>query len=233
MSTNGSGDTADTGSRKAGRRWLRRGVLVACVVGLVALLVIFMVALDRRLEADLLEDHTSSLVTDAQAVRRALPSEEGDALVEATVALSRELGERITVIRSDGVVLADSERNTAVIENHAARPEVRRAMTGVIGVSSRLSETVERPLRYVALPPENGRIVRVADSTEHIASRVQGARTLVGITAVVGLAIGTVGALVLLNQLPGARRRARDDAAVAESPPEQGPPPEKRIHLGR
>jgi two-component system phosphate regulon sensor histidine kinase PhoR len=194
---------------------LRRGVLIGGLAGLLAVLSVFMVILDRWLAGDLLDDLTSSLVNHARAVRRALPPGDGLPLLESTVALSRELGNRITVIRSDGVVLADSERNPSVIENHAERPEVRQAMTGVIGVASRQSETVDRPLRYVALPPENGRIVRVADSMENISSRLRQARTLVGITGLLALAIGIVGVLVSVHHL----KRGRPSRRSKRSPP--------------
>lgn len=71
---------------------------------------------------------------------------------------------RITVIRADGVVLADSERNPATMENHASRPEVVQALRGTAGSGQRRSVTIGENFLYAAVPvgtpPET--IVRVA-----------------------------------------------------------------------
>jgi two-component system, OmpR family, phosphate regulon sensor histidine kinase PhoR len=70
----------------------------------------------------------------------------------------KQLGEeirgiRITVIDTDGTVLADSEQAPAVdMENHGSRPEVRSAMAGQTGVSQRYSTTVASDMLYVAIP---------------------------------------------------------------------------------
>lgn len=69
---------------------------------------------------------------------------------------SREIRTRVTVIASDGTVLADSERDPAGMENHKYRPEVTEALEGRIGKSLRYSVTVEERMLYVAFPLESG-----------------------------------------------------------------------------
>lgn len=73
---------------------------------------------------------------------------------------------RITVIDPAGVVIADSERDPARMENHAGRPEVRQAMEGRRGVSIRHSDTVDVDLVYLAIPltygAKPGHVFRVA-----------------------------------------------------------------------
>jgi len=59
---------------------------------------------------------------------------------------------RITVIDTDGVVLADSENDPAQMENHRARPEVSQALNGSTGISIRHSATVQQDMLYVAVP---------------------------------------------------------------------------------
>ena len=62
---------------------------------------------------------------------------------------------RVTLIRPDGVVIADSfvaPVNLASVENHGQRPEVRAALAGQIGRTTRRSTTVDIPLLYVAVP---------------------------------------------------------------------------------
>lgn len=68
----------------------------------------------------------------------------------------RAAATRITVIAHDGKVLADSNENPEVMDNHAARPEVKKALTGQPGASLRLSKTLAQNMFYVALPLEDG-----------------------------------------------------------------------------
>lgn len=79
---------------------------------------------------------------------------------------------RITILRSDGLVLADSRANVENLDNHADRPEVHAALNGVLGVSRRFSTSVGEDLVYVALPVVNisGRdyIIRSSMSVKEI-----------------------------------------------------------------
>ena len=58
---------------------------------------------------------------------------------------------RVTVIASDGQVLADSQSDPRTMENHANRPEVRDAFAKGDGQSSRHSVTVDNNLLYYAV----------------------------------------------------------------------------------
>lgn len=64
----------------------------------------------------------------------------------------RQTRDRLTFIRPDGVVVADSERDPARMENHRFRPEVMEALDGKVGRSLRLSDTLRTEMLYVALP---------------------------------------------------------------------------------
>lgn len=69
--------------------------------------------------------------------------------------LARAAGARVTVIRRDGVVVADSSVDSAELsrlQNHLQRPEVRDALSGGTGLSRRHSHTIEHDLLYVAVP---------------------------------------------------------------------------------
>ncbi len=61
-------------------------------------------------------------------------------------------GVRITVIRPTGLVMADSEKDPAQMDNHADRPEIRKALDGHIGSKRRYSATLEQRMMYVAAP---------------------------------------------------------------------------------
>ena len=60
-------------------------------------------------------------------------------------------GSRVTVIRADGQVLADSQSDARSMENHADRPEVREALAKGEGRSARRSVTLSRDLLYYAV----------------------------------------------------------------------------------
>jgi two-component system phosphate regulon sensor histidine kinase PhoR len=91
-------------------------------------------------------------------------------------AWAREAGERakarVTVIASDGRVLADSEESSRQMENHAGRPEVAEALARGSGYSLRSSQTVHRDLLYFAraiLQPDRSVLVlRLAAPMEEV-----------------------------------------------------------------
>ena len=85
------------------------------------------------------------------------------ALQEFALRASRPTGCRVTLIASDGRVLADSSvpfAELTQVENHAGRAEVRAALAGRTGRDLRRSATVDAPLLYVALPVVDGGAVR-------------------------------------------------------------------------
>ena len=88
---------------------------------------------------------------------------------------------RITLMSADGTVLADSEVEPSHTENHARREEVRRAEEDGIGVSSRYSTTVHRPMMYLARRNDRGpvRYVRIAISLETVAAELRIMRQVV------------------------------------------------------
>jgi two-component system phosphate regulon sensor histidine kinase PhoR len=143
----------------------------------VAVLAALGFALDRTLASTFLDDLTASLADQADAVGVALP--EGANLQPVVRSLGTRLETRITVIATDGKVLADSARDPATMENHASRPEVRAAIAGRTGVSSRTSETTGQPYRYVARPVNGRLVVRVALPIAVVEERLGEVRRLI------------------------------------------------------
>jgi two-component system phosphate regulon sensor histidine kinase PhoR len=75
---------------------------------------------------------------------------------------AKDINARITVIDPQGTVLADSEKDPALMENHMYRPEVMEALTGKIARSLRHSVTVEANMLYMGMPlVKDGRILGV------------------------------------------------------------------------
>jgi two-component system phosphate regulon sensor histidine kinase PhoR len=110
--------------------------------------------------------------------------------------LAKKLGEqidaRVTIIASDGTVLGDSEEDPSVMENHAARPEVRDALTTGFGESTRYSTTLGQKMMYIAVPVSSQGevlgIARVSLPLTAVESFVQRLRA----TIIVAMVIATV-----------------------------------------
>lgn len=68
------------------------------------------------------------------------------------VQAGRESGTRITVISDDGKVVADSNENPEVMDNHRHRLEIEEAFAGGVGKSRRFSKTLDENRIYVAIP---------------------------------------------------------------------------------
>jgi two-component system phosphate regulon sensor histidine kinase PhoR len=105
-------------------------------------------SLEARLAtaARLLHDDALALHT-----RRASPAE----LYLWATRVAAAAGARVTLITADGIVIGDSlvaPGDLARVENHGQRAEVREALAGRVGRSTRRSTTVDIPLLYVAVP---------------------------------------------------------------------------------
>lgn len=85
--------------------------------------------------------------------------EEDSDIDEVFKRTGQSIGTRITFIKPDGTVTADSKENIEKMENHADRPEIIEALNGNTGISRRYSETLQKEMLYVAIPfIKNGKI---------------------------------------------------------------------------
>jgi len=76
--------------------------------------------------------------------------------------LGKKIKTRITIIDPQGIVLADSQKDPTLMENHRNRPEIIQALTKEVGSFSRYSTTIKEDMLYIALPvSENGKTVGV------------------------------------------------------------------------
>jgi two-component system, OmpR family, phosphate regulon sensor histidine kinase PhoR len=80
--------------------------------------------------------------------------------------LSKEVGRnafmRVTLIQPSGAVLGDSHEETARMDNHADRPEIKDALAGHRGMSVRFSHTLQQKMMYLAIPVRSdGKILGV------------------------------------------------------------------------
>jgi two-component system phosphate regulon sensor histidine kinase PhoR len=110
---------------------------------------------------------TASAALFAESARVPLQRGQYDEVDTLAKQLGKASGLRITVVLSDGKVVAESEEDPAFMENHRTRPEIARALdTGVAEYDVRHSDTLHQDFLYVALPfPGNGEpwgVVRVS-----------------------------------------------------------------------
>ena len=113
--------------------------------------------------------------------------------------VGRDLGHRITIIRADGKVLADSERDYRKMPNHSNRPEFRQAMATDYGTSMRYSATLKTRMLYVATGygPRNklSAVVRVSEplsGVDHVLATIRRTFIVAGLVALLIAAVLSV-----------------------------------------
>lgn len=103
-------------------------------------------------------------------------------------------GYRFTVIDGSGTVVADSHDEAAGMENHAGRIEVAAALEGQIGRSSRLSESTGFDQLYLAVPADDGMVLRLSVAARDLAAETWPYRNAIIVIAVV---VGLVGVVAI------------------------------------
>ena len=72
---------------------------------------------------------------------------------------------RLTLIANDGTVIHDSSGNSALMDNHRDRPEVRDALQNGVGESNRFSNTMREQTYYYAILLKDGSVLRMSSTT--------------------------------------------------------------------
>jgi len=115
--------------------------------------------------------------------------------------LGKELETRITIIDINGIVLGDSEKDPALMENHADRPEIKEALQGKIGNSIRYSSTLEIDMLYIAIPIiKNGQIlgvVRLSLPLTDVNRGIANLRKIIILATLIALAIASITSLII------------------------------------
>ena len=192
--------------------------LVAAIV-LTAVIVCLFVS--YQIENDTLEEIRRQLRTRAELVRIVMAPGIADLSAEEEALLRREVGElavddtRLTLMLTDGTVIADSREDPEGMDNHAGRPEIIQALREGLGTATRRSDTLNRRMMYLALKVEyDGNTVgfiRTALPLTKIDERLGHLRNLILLGALIA-------ALVML--LPGfllARRISKPLALMTEA----------------
>lgn len=201
--------------------WQLCGAIAAII--LVSTLVFAFVA-STQVQEDARDNIRKSLRVQATILSHLLVPiiRDGDALSSAELtALTGDAESRITVIRTDGLVLADNREEPSEMDNHAHRPEVLQAGARGVGVSERYSQTVQHNMLYVAVRAESeGKhlgYVRVAVPLRSVEEQLDSLRNrifmtgfvIAGIFLIVGFLMARKFTMPLVRMTEGATRIAR------------------------
>jgi two-component system phosphate regulon sensor histidine kinase PhoR len=117
--------------------------------------------------------------------------------------LGRPIGTRITVIDPTGRVLADTNADPNVMENHRFRPEVQAALTGRRGSATRTSSSDLAPHLYVAVPSvaRPGWVMRLAIPLGEFERRRDAAASILIWGAIVAAALALLLGFVFMRTI--------------------------------
>ena len=138
----------------------RRRLLLKLYPSYVVIILISIVAVGIYVSTTLknfyLRKTAESLEVDARLIEREVSNIFSKENRKTLDSLCKKLGKaastRITVILPSGEVAGDSEEDPRTMENHAGRFEVKEALSGKTGISTRYSVTLQKEMMYVAIP---------------------------------------------------------------------------------
>ena len=96
---------------------------------------------------------------------------------------------RVTQVDDEGNVLYDSSSEEDNMENHGTREEIEEALSSGTGEAVRMSDTMGRELYYYAVLLDDGSVLRVAKSMDNLALTALNVLPVMGILAVVTMAL--------------------------------------------
>ncbi|HER20274.1 MAG TPA: HAMP domain-containing protein, partial [Chromatiales bacterium] len=223
-------------SRLLWRLYAGYAVLVVLTTAMLGIMVA------RSVEGDLLRQIESSLRSDAVLlgeIARPYLSAAPDSVFQRRIwVLGAQTGTRLTVIRPDGVVIADSREDPSGMDNHKMRPEVLEALARGVGTASRYSHTLDQEMMYVAVPLRSGAdvagFIRAALPLARVDERVANVRSIVllgGLSAAL-LAL-LIGFLVARSFTRPIARMTAAAGAIADGDYNQRLPVDRGDEIGR
>ena len=187
------------------RLWLKiTGSYLILSITFVLVLWFFISSIIQNTYTDMTEDH---LIENAQLVSEVITlgglDEDRKTLDEWTSHFNEEITLRYTIIGRDGTVIADSESNIESMDNHIDRPEIDAVLVRNqdVGKSTRLSDTKDTSMMYVAIPVEaDGEIigaVRTSITTESIDNAISAIWTTLSAILFIILLVSVISAALL------------------------------------
>ena len=179
-------------SRPPGRTPLALRFVLSFAFLYLALIVAMGWFLSRSVESAFTEGLFDQVESAARISAEGMPTDNAELQTWADT-MADVSGYRYTVIGQDGVVLADSHSDPATMDNHADRPEVASAIAGDTGRDARDSDTTGFDQLYVAIPTDEGPILRLSASTSVVAAETWPYRSSVILVSII---VGLIGLAV-------------------------------------
>lgn len=172
-------------------KWRLAGAFFLLILVLVSLTGLYLLNWTERYYIESISDDLARESRAIAGLAKASPNDVPDVVAQ----MGRDLRHRVTIISSNGNVLADSESNFHHMPNHADRPEFRQAMATGQGHSTRYSATLKTKMLYVATAygaktRPNG-VVRIAEplsGMDKIMTAIQRTFLFAGLVAMIAAA---------------------------------------------
>ena len=143
-----------------------------------------------------LDEAREHLTSKAHLIQSGIDTKRENISLQDFVKKSSSLSEiRITILDTNGVVLADSEENPGLMENHRGvnkREEIEVAIKKGIGNSQRYSTTINEDMLYVAIlaSVENSNIIiRTSESMQSLNTSINKARKRIVLISIIILIV--------------------------------------------
>ncbi len=184
---------------------MQRKILLTYII-LIVVTVIFSVGLSwSRINNYFFERVEKETITISDMLHKAM--EDSNLSKEDYLSFIKEYSEittfRITLIDQSGLVWVDSYSDAETMDNHANRPEVRKALAGEKSSEMRYSDTMKKYFFYYARPLENAEfsgIIRVSLSVSEIEAITTDMIFIILISAIFGSLIAIGAAYVVTNR---------------------------------
>lgn len=197
-------------------------ILLAAAVAMIAGIAVITVVLNGYLDRMRINELTAELDLAARGVERM-----GLAYFDQ---LTDTDDMRFTVVAENGVVLYDSAVDTALLENHAGREEIRMAMETGWGESRRYSATLTEETIYRAKRLSDGTVLRLAVQSVTLFTLLMSTLQPISIVVLAILALSAFLAHRMARRIIGPLNAIDLDAPLEHPPYEELAPMLDRIH---
>ncbi|MFQ6603993.1 MAG: two-component system histidine kinase PnpS [Fidelibacterota bacterium] len=189
------------------------------LISLVAIIALGMIS-TNTIRNYIQQSTTQDLLTNAKIIRHIISNNRYDDPGELQYEVSElkiDTQLRITIIRPDGKVIADTDEDPNVMDNHRDRPEILVALRGDTGTNTRFSHTLQTPMLYVAIPltidGEIRVIVRTAMALDRMQNTIQALQHRVWISGFIVIFLTALVSYTLSRRITAPLKRMQEGAA--------------------
>lgn len=199
---------------------------IAVVLALIALVTVFGMGayFDHSMRQTNRAEIETRLEAEARIIGRSLAgtlnARTDTALIQEQVqAFGADTESRITIIRADGVVIADSAADPAAMDNHLDRPEIAEALASGIASAQRQSGTLDDEFLYVAvrIPDAPGYVSEVAVNMNQVNAANDDLRKRVVLVALIGALVASASGLFFARRISNSLAELEESVTLMAS----------------